>query len=32
LPVTRAALLDSWQTVYKTPAPPDLATAMGSGG
>jgi ribose transport system substrate-binding protein len=32
LPVARAGLLDSWQTVYKTPAPPDLATAMGSGG
>jgi ribose transport system substrate-binding protein len=32
LPVARTTLLGSWQTVYKTPAPPDLATAMGTGG
>jgi ribose transport system substrate-binding protein len=32
LPVARAGLLDSWQAVYKTAAPPDLATAMESGG
>ncbi|MCE0763601.1 substrate-binding domain-containing protein [Pseudonocardia kujensis] len=31
LPVDRANLLDSWQTVYETPAPADLQTALESG-